>query len=68
MDRSKKDDIPENDKLGEYLYKLDRCDNNVQINIKPEEVPIHSVEHTVFSSFLKKECERQKRDKSMEKQ
>lgn len=56
----KKEDIPQQNKLGEYLYKLDRCSDPSRVKFQPEEVLIHSVEHTVFSLFLKKECERTK--------
>lgn len=55
-----KEEIPQNDKLGEYLYKVERCNNQSKISVQPEEILIHSVEHTVFSLFLKKECEKTK--------
>lgn len=43
-----KDEIPKDDKLGEFLYKVDKCDQGVPIKAQPEEILIHSVEHTVF--------------------
>lgn len=55
-----KEEIPKKDKLGEYLYKVERCERTSLISAQPEEILIHTVEHTVFSAFLKKECEKTK--------
>lgn len=56
----KKEDIPPQDKLGEYLYKLERCEHHSQISIQPEEIMMQEVEHTVFGLFMRRECEKTK--------